>query len=179
MSSVLAGLALMQAASGAPTPEELKGQPILSCASPMHAAFDFWVGEWDVFHAGSEEKVADSTIERTHGGCAVIENWKPLNGRGGTSLNHFDANTGEWHQKWMGTGPHAVEFTGGPTVSGMVITGYWRDYVGQGRSAWVRMTYSRNEDGSVRQFGEASVDYGVTWNASFDLLYRPKATDTD
>ena len=36
------------------------------------------------------------------------------------------------------------------------------------------MTYTANEDGSVRQFGEASTDQGQTWQTSFDLTYRPK-----
>jgi hypothetical protein len=34
------------------------------------------------------------------------------------------------------------------------------------------MSYSRNADGSVRQFGEVSPDGGATWTTSFDFTYR-------
>src|SRR3546814_2025263 len=42
-------------------------QPI--CDSEQHAAFDFWVGEWDVFpNREGAAKVADSRIERLYAG---------------------------------------------------------------------------------------------------------------
>ena len=47
----------------------------------------------------------------------------------------------------------------------MVITGKWGGPL-------VRMSYSRNEDGSVRQHGEQSTDDGKTWSPSFDFTYR-------
>jgi hypothetical protein len=37
----------------------------------------------------------------------------------------------------------------------------------------VRMSYSRNADGSVRQLGEQSTDDGKSWTPSFDFTYRP------
>jgi hypothetical protein len=169
-----AGILLLQASTPAASQTAPPDQPVQACATPLHAGFDFWVGEWDVVQAGQDAKIADSRIERKHGGCAVIESWMPLNGRGGTSLNHVDLSSGQWKQKWVGSGPHAVEFSGGPTADGMVLTGFWQDFNGPGRSATVRMTYTLNPDGSVRQFGEASLDHGVTWQSSFDLLYRPK-----
>jgi len=36
------------------------------------------------------------------------------------------------------------------------------------------MSYTANEDGSVRQFGESSTDHGVSWQSAFDFTYRPK-----
>ncbi|QFT78057.1 hypothetical protein [Erythrobacter sp. THAF29] len=142
------------------------------CDSEAHAGFDFWVGEWDVYPNGQDSKVADSRIERKHNGCAVIESWMPLNGRGGTSLNHYDGTTGQWQQKWVGSSPGAVEFAGGVTGDRMVLTGNWPS--AQAPHTLVRMTYTKNEDGSVRQFGEASTDHGVSWQTSFDFIYRPK-----
>lgn len=175
MLTSIASLLLLQAGNAATTPPAI----IDACATPVHSGFDFWLGEWEVVQSGQDEKIADSKIERTHGGCAVIENWMPLNGRGGTSLNHVDLSTGQWHQKWVGTGPHAVNFTGGPTADGMVLTGFWKDFGGPGVSGMVRMSYTKNADGSVRQFGEASSDHGITWQTSFDLLYRPKPKAKD
>ena len=38
-----------------------------------------------------------------------------------------------------------------------------------------RVTWTPNEDGSVRQFWESSTDNGDTWSVAFDGLYTPKA----
>ena len=162
----------LQAATAAPP----AGGRILppACDSEAHGQFDFWVGSWDVFPAGSDKKVADSLIERKHRGCAVVENWMPLNGFGGTSLNHVDAATGIWHQKWVGAAPGAVDFTGGWTGTSMVLTGEWPSPTDPHKL--VRMTYTPQADGSVRQFGESSTDFGVTWQTAFDLIYLRKET---
>ncbi|WP_271438615.1 hypothetical protein [Pontixanthobacter luteolus] len=142
------------------------------CASEEHGGFDFWVGTWDVYPTGSDSMVGQSRIERTHNGCAVIENWMPANGRTGSSLNHYDPASGQWHQKWVGSGGGAVEFTGGVTGGKMVLTGNWPSP--QTPHQLIRMTYTANDDGSVRQFGEGSTDHGLTWSASFDFIYRPR-----
>ncbi len=49
----------------------------------------------------------------------------------------------------------------------MVITGKWGGPL-------VRMTYSKNADGSVRQIGEQSTDEGKNWSPSFDFTYRKR-----
>ena len=172
MLKILSSLAMLQAASAAPPPAAPPAMPPPACDAPAHGGFDFWVGEWDVFATGSGQKVAESRIERKHNGCAVIETWMPLRGEGGTSLNHLDPVTGMWRQKWVGSRPGAVEFSGGLTAGKMVLTGNWPNPVD--RHQLIRMTYTPNPDGSVRQFGEASTDHGVSWQASFDFTYRPK-----
>ena len=177
MSSLIA-LALLQAAS---PPAAAAGPPayVQGCATAAHASFDFWVGEWEVYpnldDPAKAPLVANSRIERLYGGCAIRENWMPLHGLGGGSLNNFDPATGLWHQTWIGSGPGRVEFTGGPAGPGkMVMTGFWKGVNGPGKDAWIRMTYTLREDGSVRQFGEASEDHGMTWVPNFDFIYRPK-----
>lgn len=172
----LASLALLQAAAAqAPTPAPIPASPPSGCTSEAHGAFDFWVGEWDVFPNGQDRLVAHSRIEKLYAGCAVRENWMPLRGAGGGSLNNLDPDTGRWHQTWIGSAPGRVEFTGGPVDEGMVLTGFWRGVNGPGQDALVRMSYTPQEDGSVRQHGEASTDHGLTWQTSFDFIYKPKA----
>lgn len=172
MTATLA-LALLQAApaEGAETPAPPAPPP--PCASAGHAGFDFWVGEWEVFARASGQRVGESLIERTNNGCAVIENWRPANGNTGTSLNSYDPRTGQWHQKWVGSGGGMVEFVGGVAGDSMVLTGNWPTPVAPHQL--IRMSYSQGEDGSVRQHGEASLDHGLTWQTSFDFLYRLKA----
>lgn len=162
-------LTIMQQGSVAP-PVALTPNP---CAAEEFAAFDFWVGEWDVFQTGTDRQVATSRIEKVSGGCAVRETWMPLQGGGGVSLTTLDPQTGNWHQLWVGAQPGRIFFEGGPVDGAMVLTGYW-GLDAEGRANLVRMTYTLGEDGSVRQLGESSIDHGRTWGAGFDLTYRPR-----
>ena len=142
------------------------------CDTAGYAQFDFWVGDWDVFPAGSDKQVATSKIERLYNGCAVRENWQPFSGNSGGSLNSYDPKTGQWHQRWIGSSPGKVDFIGGKLAQGMVLTGNWP--APGAAHQLIRMTYSKNEDGSVRQHGESSVDHGVSWKTAFDFIYRPQ-----
>lgn len=147
----------------------------LPCSAEEFDQFDFWVGDWDVFPNGANQLVAQSKIEKLYGNCAIRENWMPLKGGSGGSLSGFDPDTKIWRQTWIGSQPGHVDFTGGLANGRMVLTGHWRNVNGPGQSALIRMTYSKNIDGSVRQFGEQSIDHGLNWTSSFDFIYRKKA----
>ena len=176
MNALIFPLALMQAVSSQPA--QPAPSPPTPCASEEHSAFDFWVGEWDVYPNGRDTKVADSKIEKLYSDCAIRENWMPLRGGGGGSLSNLDPDTGRWHQTWIGGGPGRVEFEGGTAgESTMVLVGYWPNVNGPGQHAKVRMTYTVQDDGAVRQHGEASTDHGLTWTNSFDFIYRRKPKD--
>ena len=168
MITTVLSLLLMQEAPAAETPAP-------ACSGENYDAFDFWVGEWDVYPAGSDRQVATSRIERLYNGCAVRENWMPASGGDGGSLNAYNPQTGLWHQTWIGSAPGDVEFVGGPVDGVMVINGYWPGALGPDTNPLQRITYTLQDDGSVRQHGEASEDHGLTWTTNFDLIYRPQA----
>lgn len=167
ISSIVLALALQEATPATPAPP---------CESDAHEALDFWVGEWDV--APNQEgaaKVADSRIEKLYRGCAVRENWMPLSGADGGSINSLGAD-GLWRQRWVGSGGATVDFVGGLAGENVfVLNGYWAGGAGPGTNPYVRMTYTLREDGSVRQHGEGSNDHGLNWVTTFDFIYRPKA----
>lgn len=178
MLSLLTGLALLQAASSQAAPSTSPpAPPPPACASEEHAGFDFWVGEWEVAPNGSDTKAADSTIERVSSGCVIREHWKPLRGRDGTSMTFLNPATKRWEQVWVGSDGNRVDFHGGVVDGKMVLTGYWRGAGPNGADVLTRMTYTKQEDGSVRQFGEGSTDHGVSWQTSFDLIYTPKESE--
>ena len=170
LTSFLTLLVAQTAASG-PAPTPPPAPP--TCEGANHEAFDFWIGEWDVYANGADAKVADSRIEKVSAGCAVRETWMPLRGRSGSSVSTYDPSDGRWHQLWIGGAPGRVMFDGGPVGETMVLIGYWgTDAVGN--PSLVRMTYSVQENGAVRQYAQASSDHGVTWSDSFDFIYRRK-----
>jgi hypothetical protein len=136
------------------------------CSDEAHQQFDFWVGRWDVY-GPKGKKVGHSLIEKVYG-CGIRENWMPLNNQLGGSLSIYVPGEKRWEQFWIDSQGSRAVFTGGWNGSAMVITGMWGGPL-------VRMTYSKNADGSVRQFGEQSTDEGKTWVQSFDFTYRKSA----
>jgi hypothetical protein len=174
MLALIASLVLAQAI-GAQAAQAQPGPQPGPCASETHGQFDFWVGEWDVYPNGTERLVAHSSIQRISGGCTIQEQWRPLGGTGGNSLSIVNPDTGRWEQNWIGSDGTPVHFEGGFTGNAMVLTGYWADINGPGEDGLVRMSYTANADGSVRQHGEVSYDFGLNWEDSFDFVYRPHA----
>ena len=147
--------------------------PPPACTAPEHSQFDFWVGEWNVTQTGKTKVVGRSLIEKLYAGCAVRENWMPLSGSAGGSLNNY--YEGKWRQTWLDSSNSRVEFTGGLIDGKMVLIGFWKGVNGPGKDALIRMTYSKSADGSVRQHGEQSTDEGKTWSTNFDFTYHPKS----
>lgn len=170
MSVIAAAILIAQASAAQAAPSPPPPRP---CSAAPFAAFDFWVGEWDVYPNGKDTPVAHSRIEKLYNGCAIRENWMPLKGVPGGSLSDYEPATGRWHQVWIGSAPGRVEFDGGLVDGKMVLTGFWRKSGPHGEDGLTRMTYSRLDGGAVRQFGEFSGDHGLTWQASFDFVYRP------
>jgi len=165
----LVALLAIQSASGAPAP------PQPACTAPEHRQLDFWVGRWDVYPTGKAALVAHSVIEKLYAGCTVRENWMPLSGGGGGSLNMYDPADRHWHQTWHDSSNARVVFEGGLNDGNMVLTGLWKGVIGPGKDGIVRMTYSPEAGGAVRQHGEVSTDRGATWTTSFDFTYKPSA----
>ena len=152
-------------ASAQPTPA-----PPDRCADAEHQQFDFWVGDWDVRPTGRDEVVSHSRIEKLYSGCAIRENWMPISHRDGGSLSAYVPREKGWRQTWIDSSGALVEFKGGWNGHAMILTGDWP--TGPGKSQLIRMTYTRQADGSVRQLGEASEDGGASWSPSFDFTYR-------
>jgi len=171
MLAIAAALMVIQASAAAAAPAPAP------CADAAFRAFDFWVGEWDVYPNGKDTLVAHSRIEKLYAGCAIRENWMPLKGGAGGSLSAFEPATGRWHQTWIGSAPGRVEFDGGLADGRMVLTGWWPKSGPKGEDGLTRMTYSRQADGAVRQLGEFSGDHGLTWKTTFDFIYRPHKPD--
>ena len=175
MRAACALLALcLSASASAQTPAAPAAPPAPpppACTAPDFRQFDFWVGRWDVYPTGTDQLVAHSLIENLYAGCAIRENWMPLQGGGGGSLNLYRPGEHRWRQTWTDAANSVVDFYGGIEGGKMVLTATRTGP--NGAEILVRMEYSRGEDGSVRQLGTRSTDQGRTWQPSYDFTYRP------
>ena len=128
---------------------------------------DFWIGKWDVF-APNGQKAGVNVIEPFAEGCSLMENWTSTNNSNGKSINYFDPGTQKWYQFWIGSGGGALRYEGTFRDGAMRFEG---ETVAGGKKTLHRLTFSKNEDGSVRQFAELSNDDGKTWAVSYDFKY--------
>jgi hypothetical protein len=167
----------LAANAAAQTPSAPPAAPPPACAGAAHRAFDFWIGQWDAYVTGTETLAGRSVIEAKDAGCVITEQWTSMRSAyTGRSLNMLDQTTGKWLQFWMDSGGEITRFEGGPTATGMQLTAPDEAAPGRQGKQWARMTFTRNADGTVRQFGETSSDGGKTWVASYDFQYRPRRT---
>jgi hypothetical protein len=164
---VFSGAASAQAPAPAPAPTP----PPPACETPEHRQFDFWVGRWDVYPTGTDRLVAHSLIERLYAGCVIRENWMPLRGTGGGSLNSWIPAQRRWRQVWADSSNGYKDFSGGIDGEAMVLTAETTG--ADGRPALERMRFTREAGGAVRQLGTLSTDGGASWQPSYDFTYRP------
>jgi hypothetical protein len=153
------------ATANAPPPAATPG-----CTSAESRQLDFWVGHWSVSpKAAPHRKAATSLIEKLYSGCAIRENWMPLQGGAGGSFSSYLPDRKAWQQLWVDSSGSWVTFTGGWDGNAMVLEGVWPQ-PGHPQQR-TRMSYRLLADGTVDQSGVTSDDEGKTWQPGFDLIY--------
>jgi hypothetical protein len=153
----------------APVPQPPAAPP--HCDDPRSRQFDFWIGEWNVTDRTTGKQAGVSHIERLYGGCVLRENWSSAWFRGG-SLNIWSRDDGKWHQAWMDQAGAFRHFVGGIEGGKMVLVAEAADPAKAGATMRVRMTFTPEPDGTVRQYSDVSRDSGRTWTLRYDYLYR-------
>ncbi len=142
--------------------------PCLSDKNARH--FDFWVGEWGVYV--NDQKVGENNITLAEGGCAIHESYTTPRIYSGQSINYYDRKDQKWHQTWVASNGGVLDYTEIDRAEGMLQ--FQCDYLNQqGKLMKSRLTFTLNEDGTVRQLFEDSED-GKSWTKSFDGLYKRK-----
>jgi hypothetical protein len=143
------------------------------CGTPEYHQFDFWIGRWDVFRADTHRLVAHSLIEKLYGGCAIRENWMPLVGGGGGSLNAYRPKEHHWRQVWMDSMNNLNSYAGALEHGVMVMRGV--SHAPSGSAASEKMTFEALPDGSVVQTGFRSAGKHASWTISYRFIYRRPA----
>jgi len=138
------------------------------CSAAEHRQFDFWLGEWEVTANG--KAAGTNSIHSILGGCVLMEEWQSSGGQfSGKSFNRYDPDSKKWEQIWVDSSGGILKLTGEYKNGQMILQGAQ----GTGEEAVIdRITWTNNDDGTVRQLWEKSKDGGVSWTTAFDGLYR-------
>ncbi|MDC6352461.1 hypothetical protein PP178_12950 [Zeaxanthinibacter sp. PT1] len=142
------------------------------CCSVVYQAFDFWIGEWEVYNRDGSI-AGTNIITKVEDGCGLREEWKSANGTfTGTSLNFYDKKNGQWKQLWVDNAGNHLDLRGNPVQNGMVLSS--EPFRGQDGKMYVnRISWTANPEGTVRQLWEVLQGEEVA-SVIFDGLYTPK-----
>lgn len=90
-----------------------------ACEGGTYRAFDFWIGEWDVFDPAGE-KAGENSITIEENGCLLVERWRGADGSTGQSYNFYDPGREQWRQLWVAAGS-TIDYAGGIDEAGAMV----------------------------------------------------------
>jgi hypothetical protein len=148
-----------------------------TCDTPQHHQLDFWVGNWQVFDAETNQLVAFERVEKHSEGCIVQENLTFLTDMyrrpgvkyrlAGISVNRFDGES--WLQMWADNQWGAIFLRGAPDADGNMVF----VTVIPSRKRDVKLVYENRPDGTVRILQYTAPAGSGKWVKYGDLIYRP------
>ena len=148
-----------------------------TCDTPQHHQLDFWVGDWQVFDAETNELVAFERVEKHSQGCIVQENLTFLTDKyrrpgvkyrlAGIGVNRFDGEN--WLQMWADNQWGAIFLRGAPDADGNMVF----VTVIPSRKRDVKLVYENRPDGTVRILQYVAPAGSGKWVKYGDLINRP------
>jgi hypothetical protein len=148
-----------------------------TCDTPQHHQLDFWVGNWQVFDAATNQLVALERVEKHSEGCIVQENLTFLTDMyrrpgvkyrlAGIGVNRFDGE--HWLQMWADNQWGAIFLRGAPDADGNMVF----VTVIPSRKRDVKLVYENHPDGTVRILQYVAPAGSGKWVKYGDLIYRP------
>lgn len=143
-----------------------------NCCTEAHMAFDFWEGEWETFNPDGT-LAGTNSIDKIQGNCILRENWTSATaGYTGTSYNFYNYQKKQWEQIWVDNQGQSLHLKGNRIDNQMIMkTDVMKDR--KGNDIYNKVTWTKNEDGTVRQLWETSPDQ-KSWTIVFDGLYKRK-----
>ncbi|HEX5171429.1 MAG TPA: hypothetical protein VFW11_19765 [Cyclobacteriaceae bacterium] len=142
-----------------------------ACCTPQSRQFDFWLGNWETYTPDGK-LAGKNSIHVIQDSCVIQENWAS-NGSSftGTSYNFYNSRTQKWQQLWLDNQGGNLQLTGEFKDGNMILKSEKLTNP-KGKLQIDRITWTPNENGTVRQHWEISTDDEKTWTTVFDGLYK-------
>ncbi|GAA3599415.1 hypothetical protein Q4Q39_18820 [Flavivirga amylovorans] len=140
------------------------------CCNEKNNEFDFWLGSWTVTNTKGEI-VGKNEIDKIQNNCILRENWTSAKGHfTGTSNNFYNSVTEQWEQIWIDNQGGSLHLKGNRVDNQMILKTEVANNK-DGNSYFHRVTWTLNDDGSVRQYWE-TIANGKDISVVFDGLYK-------
>lgn len=155
-------------------------RPIIPCSPPMFRVFDFWVGDWKVYHRESGELAGFDRVSRTLNGCAIQQAWVSLDDyfssplvpfrMNGKSLTAFDGQ--QWVQFWVDNQAGSQILKGKlegdmmQLMSETPIMGYL-----------YKLSWQKQKDGTVSHMARRKKIEEENWHILFDFIYQRNSSN--
>ena len=146
-------------------------QTTCNCCTESHQQFDFWVGDWDVYDT-SGKKLGENRIEKLEKDCIISENWQGATGGSGKSYNYFNISDSTWNQVWISSSGNNLVLKGKASPNKMVLKSELSK--GEKGDYYNRITWTKNENGSVTQVWEILDTQEKPISVAFEGVYKPK-----
>ena len=169
---VLALLAVLS--PGKSRPAESASAP---CDTAQHHQFDFWVGDWQVFDAKTNQLVGFDQVEKHSHGCIVQQNLTMLTELyrrpgvayrlAGIGVNRFDGES--WLEMWADNQWGAIVLKGQPEDGKAMVL----KTITPSRNRDLRLVWEKHPDGTVRALQYVAPAGSGKWELYGDLIYRP------
>lgn len=141
-----------------------------NCCTEKNTEFDFWVGSWNVTKPDGSP-AGTNTIDKIQDNCILRENWISAVGNfTGTSSNFYNAQTNRWEQIWLDNQGGVLHLKGNRKGNQMILQSDELKNE-KGEPYFHRITWTLNDDGSVRQYWE-TITNGKDVIVAFDGLYK-------
>lgn len=148
----------------------LKASQRPPCSEPAFRALDFWTGNFEV--RNPQGQIAGrNRIDKILNGCVLEEHWTSNGGGDGRSFSWFDPELKRWRQTYIGANGYSHDYLGEFRDGAMHFLHDRRHR--DGARHMLRMSFTPQNEGKVRQFIEESWDGGKSWAVWFDGLYVP------
>lgn len=141
-----------------------------NCCTEKHSEFDFWMGSWTVTNPDGT-LAGSNIIDKIQDNCILRENWTSVTpGYTGTSTNFYNATANQWEQVWVDNQGGSLHLKGHKAGNQMILKTDEQEN-SDGQPFFHRVTWTHNEDGTVRQYWETITnDKDIV--VAFDGLYK-------
>lgn len=140
------------------------------CCTEKHNEFDFWIGSWVVTKPDGSF-AGTNVIEKIQDNCILRENWTSAVGKfTGTSSNFYNIQTKQWEQIWIDNQGGILHLKGNRKENQMILQSDAQNN-SNGEPFYNRITWTINDDGTVRQYWEI-ITNGSNVTEAFDGLYK-------
>lgn len=141
-----------------------------NCCTEKHSEFDFWVGSWSVTKPDGKP-AGTNTIDKIQDNCILRENWTSAAGNfTGTSSNFYNSKTKQWEQIWLDNQGGILHLKGNRKGNQMILQSDEAKNA-KGEPYFHRVTWTLNDDGSVKQYWE-TITNNKDVVVAFDGLYK-------